>query len=183
MTVKYRILWITGAVFILDQISKGVVLASMELYASIQVMGNFFRITFVENPGMAFGLRMGNNMFFTVFAVLASVAMVYYLMQLPAEQRWTRWSLALILGGAMGNLSDRLIRGKVVDFLDFEFFDIHIPAFKFLFLDFSGYDLDRWPVFNVADMAVTVGMFMLLGFIIFEKDKKEVPAMDGEMIR
>jgi signal peptidase II len=183
MTMKYRILWISVAVFILDQFSKWIIQSSMELYASIQVLGNFFRITFVENPGMAFGLQMGNNMFFTVFAVLASFAIVYYLMQLPANQRWARWALALILGGAMGNLSDRLLRGKVIDFLDFEFFNIHIPAFKILFLDFPGYELDRWPVFNVADMAVTVGMFMLLMFIIFEKDENEVPAVDGEMIR
>ncbi len=183
MMQKYRILWVAAAVFILDQISKWIVQANMELYASLQVLGNFFRITFVENPGMAFGLQLGNNLFFTVFAVIASVAIVYYLLQLPLTQRLARLALTLILGGAMGNLLDRLLRGKVVDFLDFEFFNIHIPAFKLLFLQFPGYELDRWPVFNVADSAVTIGMFLLLGHIIFEKEEKPAPTLDGEMVR
>jgi signal peptidase II len=183
MMQKYRILWIAAAVFVLDQISKWIVQSNMELYASLQVLGNFFRITFVENPGMAFGLQLGNNLFFTVFAVLASIAIVYYLLQLPQGQKLARLALSLILGGAMGNLLDRLLRGKVVDFLDFEFFDIHLPTFKFLFFQFPGYELERWPVFNVADMAVTVGMFLLLGHIVFEKEEQPEPTLDGEMVR
>ena len=72
MRANYRIFGLTLAVFVLDQITKAVIRSSMELYASLQVLGNFFRITYVENPGMAFGLQLGNNVFFTVFALLAS---------------------------------------------------------------------------------------------------------------
>lgn len=183
MRANYRIFGLTLAVFVLDQITKAVIRSSMELYASLQVLGNFFRITYVENPGMAFGLQLGNNVFFTVFALLAGVAITYYLLQLPQTQRLARWALALVLGGALGNLLDRLLSGKVVDFLDFEFFDIHIPAFNVLFVQFPGYELDRWPVFNVADIAVTIGMFLLLGYILFEKEPVQTPAADGEMVR
>jgi len=73
----------------------------------------------------------------------------------------------------------------MVDFLDFEFFNINIPAFKFLFINFPGYSLDRWPVFNVADMGITIGMAMLFIFILFEKDEEEIDhaAGEAEMIR
>jgi signal peptidase II len=180
---RYWILWISLAVFILDQLSKWIVQSNMELYGSIMVLGDFFRLTYVENPGMAFGIQVGNNLFFTVFALLASVAIVYYLLQLRADQRLARLALALILGGALGNLLDRILRGKVVDFFDCEFFDVHIPAFKLAFLHFPGYDLERWPVFNVADMAVTIGMLCLLTVILFEKEESAKPVADGDMIR
>ncbi|HNS73454.1 MAG TPA: signal peptidase II, partial [bacterium] len=75
----------------------------------------------------------------------------------------------------------------VVDFLDFEFFDIHIPAFKLFSIPFAGYSLERWPVFNVADIALSVGMVMLLVYILFfEEDEQLVEAGAGdtsEMIR
>jgi len=183
MTPKYRILLVSAAVLLVDQLSKWLIQSSMELHASLQVLGNFFRLTFVENPGMAFGLQLGNNRFFTVFAILASIVMAYYLLQLPMEQRLARLALALVLGGALGNLLDRLLRGKVVDFFDFEFFDLHLPSFQLLSFRFPGYDLERWPVFNVADIAVTIGMVLLLIVILFEKEDKTSMATDGEMVR
>ena len=73
------------------------------------------------------------------------------------------------MGGAIGNLIDRLFSGRVVDFLDVEFFDISIPAFEFLFVNFPGYALTRWPVFNVADSAVTCGMIFIAWLILFQK--------------
>lgn len=180
---RYRILWISLAVFVADQVSKWIVQANMELHASVMVLGDFFRLTYVENPGMAFGIQLGNNLFFTIFALFASFAIVYYLLQLRPDQKLARLALALILGGALGNLLDRILRGKVVDFFDFEFFDVHIPALNWAFLRFPGYELERWPVFNVADMAVTVGMVFLLVVILFEKEEDAKPAADGEMIR
>jgi signal peptidase II len=80
-----------------------------------------------------------------------------------------RFAFALILGGAFGNLIDRFLYGRVVDFLDFEFFDISIPPFSFLFIDFGGYHMTRWPVFNIADIAVTVGMIMIILNAIFDR--------------
>ncbi len=179
-----KILIVTAAVVVVDQITKLVIHNSMQLYQSFKVLGDFFRITYVENTGMAFGIQLGKSGFFTVFAVIASVAIMVYLFRMKGEHFIPRLAMAMILGGAIGNLWDRLIRGSVVDFLDFEFFDINIPAFKFLVIDFPGYSLDRWPVFNVADMGITIGMTMLFIFIFFEKQEEELEsAGEAEMIR
>ncbi|RPI03218.1 MAG: signal peptidase II [Calditrichaeota bacterium] len=177
-----KIFGVTVVAIILDQISKVFIHNSMQLYQSFPVWGNFFRITYIENSGMAFGIKLGQNAFFTVFAVIASLAIMAYLYKMKGERFIARFSMALILGGAIGNLWDRITRGSVVDFLDFEFFDVNIPAFKLLFLNFPGYTLDRWPVFNVADIAITVGMLLLVAFVMFEKEQPAPQKMDAEMI-
>jgi signal peptidase II len=153
-------------IIVLDQITKFVVKQSMNLYESIGVIGDFFRLTYIENPGMAFGIQFENKILFTILSIAAAVIVLIYLLRMTKEKFIFRMALALILGGAIGNLIDRLINGRVVDFFDFEFFDISLPAFKFLFLNFPGYDMTRWPVFNIADSAVTCGM-LLLTYIIF----------------
>lgn len=181
-----RILWIPLVVLILDQATKLTVKATMSLYQSIPVLGDFFRLTFVENSGMAFGISIRDNTFFTVFSIIASIAILIYLFNMRGEHIYVRVSMAIIFGGAIGNLTDRLIRGRVVDFFDFEFFNIHIPAFHFLFVRFPGYSMTRWPVFNIADMAVTIGMVMLFMFILLEKPNKDkviANASETEMIR
>ncbi len=181
-----RILWIPLFVLILDQATKLTVKSTMELYQSIPILGDFFRLTFVENSGMAFGISFGENTFFTVFSIIASIAILIYLFNMKGEHIYVRISMAVIFGGAIGNLTDRLIRGRVVDFLDFDFFDIHIPAFHFLFINFPGYNMTRWPVFNVADMAVTIGMVALFLFILLQKPKRDetiTGASEMEMIR
>jgi signal peptidase II len=179
-----KILIITVIVVILDQITKSLIHNSMRLYESFKVLGDFFRITYVENTGMAFGIQVANSGFFTVFAVIASIAIMVYLFRMKGEHFIARFSMALILGGAIGNLWDRIIRGSVVDFLDFDFFNINIPTFKFLFIDFPGYSMDRWPVFNVADMGITIGMALLFIFILFEKEEEEMTnAGEAEIIR
>jgi len=185
---RFKILWISFTVLLFDQVSKQIIRSSMTLHESIPVLGNFFRITYIENPGMAFGIRFGENAFFTVFAIIASVAILIYLFKMKGDHLLARLAMAIIFGGAVGNLSDRLVRGRVVDFLDCEFFDIHLPSFDFFFIHFPGYSLERWPVFNVADMAVTIGMVMLVIFIIIEEehhhhDRPEAEEEKGEMIR
>ena len=167
---QFRILWISLAIFILDQVTKFIIKSSMSLHDSIPVLGNFFRLTYIENTGMAFGISFGHNYFFTVFAFIASIAILIYIFKMKGDQFYARLAMAVIFGGALGNLVDRAIRGSVVDFLDCEFFNINIPAFKFLFIDFNGFHMTRWPVYNVADIAVTVGMVILLIFISFEKE-------------
>lgn len=171
---SYKILLVSLAIFIFDQITKIVINRSMQLYQSFEVLGDFFRITYVENTGMAFGIRLGgHSSFFTVFAVIASVAILIYLFKMKGEHFLARFSMAVILGGAFGNLWDRMTRGSVVDFLDVEFFNVNIPSFQFLFVDFPGYSLTRWPVFNVADIAITLGMLLLFVFILIEKPQDE----------
>ena len=90
------------------------------------------------------------------------------------ENRLLRFSFAVILGGAFGNLIDRFLFGRVVDFFDFEFFDVSIPPFSFLFFHFSGYSMSRWPVFNIADIAVTIGMILIIYNAIFDREPQKI---------
>jgi len=158
------------AVLILDQITKYAIKTSMTLGQSFSVLGDFFRITFVENPGMAFGVRIENTALFFTLSVVAALLVFYYIIRLRNQGWFLQIALSFIAAGAIGNLVDRFIYGKVIDFLDFEFFDIFIPPFNLLGLHFSGYSMTRWPVFNVADSAVTVGMVMIIFFLIFVGD-------------
>ena len=160
---------IVGTLF-LDQITKYIIKSSMNLGESIPVIGNFFRITYVENPGMAFGVRIQNGTLFSVLSIVAALLVFYYLVRLRNGGWVLQTALSLIAAGAIGNLLDRFLYGKVVDFLDFEFFDISIPAFNVLGFHFNGYSMTRWPVFNIADSAVTIGMIFLIGYILFMGD-------------
>jgi signal peptidase II len=182
----YRILWLSLAIVVLDQLSKGIIKSSMTLHDSIAVIGSFFRITYVENPGIAFSINIGNNGFFTVFAILACLAIAWYILKMKEAPFLERFALSVIFGGAIGNLLDRVFRGKVVDFLDFEFFNINIPAFKLFWFHFPGYSLERWPVFNVADTAITIGMVLLLVSVFCRvepvMDKAEETHSNPEMV-
>jgi len=171
-----RVLILTAVIVLSDQITKllvkgitipalGLDIQGMRYGSSKPVIGEFFRLTYIENPGMAFGIDLGGKMFFSVFSILASLAILFYLYNCRKEPLGFRLSLALILGGAIGNLIDRvfygvifneapLFYGKVVDFFDVDFFDIAIGS----------YHMTRWPVFNIADASVTVGVILLLFF-------------------
>jgi signal peptidase II len=171
-----KIFYLTFFIVIADQITKllvkginipalGINIKGMQLYDSFNVIGDFFRITYIENPGMAFGIDFGESskLFLTIFSLVASIAITYYLIKHKDEKLTLRIPLALILGGAVGNLIDRmfygviygeapLFYGKVVDFLDFDFFNISL----------FGYTYDRWPIFNIADLAVSIGVILLI---------------------
>jgi signal peptidase II len=171
-----RVLYLTGIVVVLDQVAKLLVKgfdipllnlyhAGIALGASYPILGDFLRLTFIENPGMAFGIDIGGKLFLTIFSIFASIGIFIYLYKIRGEAFVIRLALAMILGGAVGNLIDRvfygvifgegpLFYGKVVDFIDVDFFNI----------DFMGYHLSRFPVFNVADSSVSVGVVMLLVF-------------------
>lgn len=191
-----RILYLSLVIVVLDQVTKlsvkgfripflDVHYEGMLLGERIPVIGDFFRITFVENPGMAFGIGLGVEMKFLVslFSIIASIGLVYYLYQQRAGQFSLRLGIALILGGAIGNLIDRLFYGvfynygslfygKVVDFLDFDFFDFEI----------FGRVYDRWPVFNIADAAVTIGVFVLIVFYRhIDEEKKSETTTDEDV--
>lgn len=171
-----RVLLVSLVILLGDQITKllikgfsfpalGIHVKGMPLGSSVPVLGNFARLTYIENPGMAFGIDVGGKLFFSVFSIVASVGILLYLYRMRNEPLLFRFSLAMILGGAVGNLIDRvfygvifsdggLFYGKVVDFIDVDFFNINI----------LGYHLSRWPIFNVADSSVTVGVLLLLIF-------------------
>ncbi len=139
-----RSLWISGVVLVLDQVSKRMVMESMVLGDSIPVLGSFFRLTYIQNPGAVFGLRLGGNVAHLVFAGAALIIVAVMWLRLPPGQRVASAGLALVLGGAVGNVIDRIRFGAVVDFLDF------------------GLGSVRWWVFNVADASVTFGAGLLI---------------------
>jgi signal peptidase II len=140
---------IAAAVVVLDQIVKAIVRSTFELHESVVVIPSFFNLTRVHNYGAAFGLMNAAEFPFktvvlSVVATLALGALSWYGATLPAEQRLARLGLALIIGGAAGNLIDRLRSGYVVDFVDLYWRDWHFWAF------------------NVADAAITLGVSLMI---------------------
>ncbi|MFC1477757.1 signal peptidase II [candidate division KSB1 bacterium] len=154
-----KILSVSLVVLILDQVTKILTKNFMTLRESKQIIGDTVRLTFIENDGMAFGIAIGNKLLFNLFSIIAAAAILWYLIKLRNEHLLPRFALAIIFGGAIGNLFDRIVHGRVVDFMDINIPDI--PSLN-LFL-FSTPPMNRWPIFNVADVAVSIGMVLLIG--------------------
>ena len=142
-----------AAVIALDQWSKWLVKSSFNLYQSKPVIQDFFHLTYVTNDGMAFGLSLpGGKHVLLVMTLLLTGFIVGFLWKEKDGHPFVKYGLALILSGAIGNLIDRIIHGKVVDFMDFMIGDFH------------------WYIFNVADSAVTIGMVLFIYHsLLFEK--------------
>lgn len=173
-------------IVIIDQVSKflikginlpaiGIVIKGMRPGSSISLIDNFFRLTYIENPGMAFGLEIGSKEIRSIFTILASILIIYFIYKNREEIFYLRFSLALILGGAIGNLVDRIFHGviygtdKILQGNVVDFFQLNIPDVKFF-----GKTFYSWPIFNVADIAVTVGfVLILIGYRkIFRKNEE-----------
>jgi len=154
---KYsRLVCIVGLVSIFDQIAKAIVLTFMPLYQSIPIISGLFSLTHLQNPGGAFGFlaQQSSGIRQMVFIVLSSVAIClifYFYRRTPRSHPWLAGGFALILGGAIGNLIDRIRFGKVVDFLDFYIGRYH------------------WPAFNLADSAITIGIVIFIVHILLNK--------------
>ena len=135
---------ISGLVVIFDQLTKNIVKTQMELGESFNVLGALLKITFVENKGLAFSIKVSNLGIFTGLSMVASIIVLYYIYKYKDEGVKVYMPLSLIFGGAIGNMIGRVLYGKVVDFID---------------VGISSY---RWPVFNIADSAVFVGLVWFL---------------------
>ncbi len=150
----------------------------------MKVIGNTVCFTYIENEGMAFGIKIGFITFFTILSIILTVFIFYYLYKIKEKRFVYRFSFSLILGGALGNLIDRIIYNRVVDFIDVDIPDISIPSFDIFFFNTPKFELYRWPIFNVADMAITIGMIFLLFIFYFDKDfleiKKNIDGTDGK---
>ena len=175
-TLKNLTLYVTAFLLVvLDQITKMMVKGfslfgfdhqGMYIGESFNVLGDFLRITFVENPGMAFGVEFGTGkIFLTLFSLIASFGLIYYLHIIKDAHRYVRIGIMLILAGAFGNFIDRmfygviygnspLFYGLVVDFIQ-----VDIPDITFNSITYT-----HWPVFNIADSCVSIGMVFLLFF-------------------
>jgi signal peptidase II len=158
--IRPRVLFALCAVLVvaLDQLTKAVASSRLLLSEPVSIVGDVVRLTLVHNTGAAFGLFPGSRFPFIVVSVLA-IAVVLYLVTREAYRGLTqRILLGCILGGAIGNLVDRVRLGWVVDFID------------------VGFGSARWPVFNVADSAVTVGVILLAWYL----SRAGHPAPDAE---
>jgi signal peptidase II len=145
--------------FLLDRFTKLIILNNTH-ELPVKVVEDFFTITYVKNPGVAFGWFPDWRLPPIIMALTMIIIIAYYSLKLPEEERLTRWSLALLVGGAVGNLYDRVVYGFVVDFFLF-----HFGSFDF-------------PVFNVADVAIDFGVFMLFIDIFFLSPEDDTEGTD-----
>lgn len=167
-------------IVIADQATKHYFDSTLVYNNPVEVIGDSFRLTLHYNKGIAFGLRLFQNQaVFVLFSILAVVFIFFYLITLELTQKQKHIVLILVIGGAIGNIIDRAFLGQVIDFIDVEFWDIDIPAFSFLGFDFSGFYMTRWPIFNIADSAVSVGMVTIISMLTFSK-KAEVEETHAE---
>jgi signal peptidase II len=171
-----RFLWLSALVVALDQATKAAVLQFMAapggVPRSIPVLGDWLRLTFTENPGMAFGLTIGPPGTVTVLSILATVLVAGYIYQVRRGYAPYVWSLSLILGGALGNIIDRVFYGVLLDYgpyftghvVDF----IHVSLWRGFVPDIvpliGGAYMELFPIWNVADMAIVLGVVGVLAF-------------------
>lgn len=145
---KYRLFFGIAAVgILLDQLSKWLIISNMSLHQSIELLANFAHITYVQNPGAAFGILADHSLrmpFFILVSVIALFGILWYLKKEQGGSLRLQSALGLIFSGAVGNLIDRIRFGAVVDFIDVHWYRHH------------------WPAFNVADSAICVGVGLLL---------------------
>lgn len=154
--IWFRLFLVSGGTILADQVTKYIIKINLSLYDNIIVIEKFFNITHILNPGGAFGLfasrspEMRKFIFLFISSIVALFILWFY--KKAAEHYiFLSYGLALIFGGAIGNLIDRFRYGKVVDFLDFYIGSYH------------------WPAFNVADSGISIGMCILVYHILFNK--------------
>lgn len=148
------IIFILGILILvfLDQLTKWLAVTKLQPIHDFPIIENIFHLTYVENKGAAFGILQGKHLFFIVMTIIVMGFVVVYYFKLPKESKyhWMRLALILLALGAIGNLIDRIRLGYVVDFLYFKLID--------------------FPVFNVADICVVVGVSILSIFILITSD-------------
>ena len=139
---KYRIFTLTAGIsLLLDQWSKIYIDSHFELFQSKRIITNFFHLTYVRNPGAAFGIFADNAIrvpFFITISSIATLAILWYVWKVANEKTWQLLALGLIFSGALGNLIDRIRLGEVIDFIDVHWYNHH------------------WPAFNIADSSICV---------------------------
>ncbi len=153
------------AALALDQVSKSWIVAHMTLGESRELtswLTPVVSLTYITNTGVVFGLFQGMSDFFSVVAIIAVGLIFLYYRHLPKEPKLLHVALGLQLGGALGNLVDRLARGAVVDFIDLNFWPLH-----------------HWPIFNLADTCIVTGVVILLFIILTDREKPD-PAPESE---
>ena len=141
MSKKNIIIFSTALfVLILDQFTKFLIKQNFQFNQSAPIIKNIFHLTYITNTGSAFGLFKGFNFVFVVFSFIVMILIFYYIKKIKNNEKILQFSIGLLLGGTIGNMIDRLLYSYVVDFIDFRI----------------------WPVFNIADSAVTISIVFLI---------------------
>jgi len=167
-------LLLTLITVLFDQLTKILITTTFLPGETKQALGDFFRFTFVYNSGGVFGITFGSYWLYIILSMGAIIVVVVYFLKSSRQPKFIRICLALVVGGALGNMVDRILYRQVIDFIDVDIFDIVIPPFSFLSLNFSGFELYRWYAFNIADAAITVSLIGIIIFLIFNKPEKIV---------
>ena len=128
----------------IDQIAKLLVINLLTKTDSITIIKNFFYLTYINNDGAAFSILVGKRIFLILVAIIVIIMLIHYIKKNNIQNKLEIVSLALIIGGSLGNLMDRVVRGYVIDFLDFKIFNYN------------------FPIFNLADTFIVIGVFLLL---------------------
>ncbi len=149
---KYWFLSLSFFILILDRVTKEWVVKNFYRFETKRIFGDFLRFTYTRNPHGVFGIPLGGKYLSLILTLCAFVFVIYLFV--ISKERFLAFALSLIIGGAMGNLWDRLTAGSVVDFID------------------VGIGRWRWPTFNVADSFVTVGIILALAYWFFEEKRK-----------
>ncbi|EPJ54671.1 MAG: hypothetical protein OFPI_06340 [Osedax symbiont Rs2] len=151
-------LWLSVLMFAADRLTKVLAESKLQEYQVNPVISGFFDLTLLYNPGAAFGFLATaggwQRWLFSLLAVVMSVVLVIWIKRTSRKIWWLNSGLALILGGALGNLYDRIMQGQVVDFLSFHFGSYYFPAF------------------NLADIAISCGAFLLIVDMLFFEKKR-----------
>ena len=155
----FRLLWISVIIVIADQVTKQAIIDVFSLHESLQITP-FFNLTYVRNYGAAFSILYDaggwQRYFLSAVALLVSALILWWLKQASKEQVLLPTAFCFILGGALGNVLDRIMHGYVIDFLDFYIGNYH------------------WPAFNVADSAIFIGAGLLIIDMFKNKEANEI---------
>ncbi len=141
------ILFLSLPLYVLDQLTKQLVLRFISPFEARIIVPDFFSLVNVTNTGAAFGSFKGNNVFFILISIIALVVVTILLLRARLRDAWRDLSLALLLAGILGNLTDRLLYGHVIDFL---LFNLHVRY------------ADPWPAFNVADSCISIAVVLFI---------------------
>ncbi len=170
-TIKLNstILWIVIVGFVADIVSKELITSTIPLNQSVDVIADFFKLTYIFNSGVAFGMFQNIPILLLVINLCVLLGIVWFFKHViftsHSDSKTLTWAVGMILSGAFGNNLDRIRFGSVRDFLDF---------------DFPDFIMDRWPVFNVADSLICVGITLILYYSFFIEHKIKQRTGGGE---